>query len=192
MPMPLKEPPWVTGTQDLEPNDDNGQPKQKPAFLDACRQFNATFKDEPWFVRVVAPPDTENLFIAIVDASQWVGRYKSAPWQGYMVAVAQVPREMADKERKSMAEPKDGMSSDHVDAVEAFRAKYGSREWFLEAGPGASNSGISLISVGVDKRSWPGSKADHFTFKDVRYPVVICLIPGELVEAENEAMGEEF
>lgn len=194
----MQEPPWITSPEQLEPNDDNGQPKQRPTLEAACIAFREQFKAEPWFVRVMATHADAAFFVLVADARYMPAKCKLSNWMGYGVAVALVPGAVADAERKVQPKKKKDKAVDKdqeviESAIQAFHDKYHESQWFMGMDSGfADESGRLAIVVNVDSRYWKwGPDCPVFKHKGKTFHVVMAMLPSSLFADEGEhPLGE--
>lgn len=192
----MQEPPWITSPEQLEPNDDSGQPKQRPTLESACVAFKNQFRDEQWFIRVMATHENASYFVLVADARYMPEKTKLTNWMGYGVAVARVPGAVADAERKvSVPKKKEKINEEQQklveDASEAFHKKYGEKQWYMGIEQGFSDdAGHLALVVNVDSRHWKwGPDCPPFEHKGKSFHVVLAMLPGSLFAEEED--GDE-
>jgi len=195
---PMVEPPWITSPEQLEPNDDNGQPKQRPTLETAVLAFRDQFREESWFVRVMATHEDASFFVLIADARYMPEKTKLSGWMGYGVSVARVPGAVADAERK--VSPRKKKKDKPVDkeqellesAIEAFHIKYHESDWYMGMDSGFSDDhGRMAIVVNVDSRHWKwGPDCPPFKHKGVTFHVVMAMLPSSLFKDDEHPMEE--
>lgn len=197
------EPPFFDGIEDLDPNDDFGEPKKRGKLEDAAAEFRKYFEKEPWFVRILLPADTMAYLTVIVDARYWPKeRVRYRPWKGYPVAVAVLPGLASQAEKNMLAEFRQKateMECEHdvlpfqqspegkrlIKIANEFHEKYKGEPWYLQVF-WVINGSVPMLDVKVDGRHW--AKTGRKSFRGV--PVVVSIIPPELIDVEVD--GEEF
>lgn len=199
------DPPWFDGIEDMEPNDDYGSPKQPPEFMEACKEFRKYFEDEPWFVRLLAPP-SKGYIICVVDARYWQkGKVKHKPWRGYPVAVSILTGLAAQAEKNLLAEePKQPQQPNVVkrrrpnsispeqgrEIIKAYFDRYNGKRWFRFVDGFITTSGLFTLKVQVDPSEVRREPAKYFSHQGLRVPVdYILLSPESLDEMEDRLSG---
>lgn len=205
------DPPWFDGIEDMEPNDDFGSPKQQPEFMEACKEFRKYFENEPWFVRLLAPP-AKGYIICVVDARYWQKgkvKVKHRPWRGYPVAVAILTGLAAQAEKNLLAEEARQQQQQRPDAIkmpqrqdsgisaeqgqeiiQAYFEKFGKKRWFIFVNGFKSVAGLFSLQVQVDPSQVNRWQPPYFAHQGLRVPVnYILLSPESLDEMEDHLSG---
>jgi hypothetical protein len=189
----MKEPPWVTSPEQLEPLDDTGHEKKRPTLEQACVAFREQFINEPWFVRVMATHEDAGYFVLIADARSMPAKTKMTGWMGYGVAVALVTGAVADAERKVEIKPRKGKEEKIVEAaIQAYYDKYKANAWLIGVDGFITEEGDMTLDVKVDAARWKwGVDAPPFEHNGRKFDVVLVMLPKSMLGDEDANPFEE-
>ena len=186
------EPPWITSPEQLDPNDDTGQHKKRPLLEEACKSFRDQFKDEKWFVRIMATHEDAAYFVLIADARYMPEKTKLSGWMGYGVAVARVPGAVADAERKATPKRKKADVDKDQEIVEqaseALHKKHQDQQWYMGIETGwRDDFGNMAIVMNVDARYWKwGPDCPPFEYNGRTFHIVLAFLPSSLFKDSDE------